>query len=130
MRSSVIRLRKLKLRLRNKVLLPQGPLYCHLAAIGLIGFGASELLRHRVNLFYYYYYYYYYYIIIINLILLHLYQSVLPKGRSSTANSATKAVVLPKGRSSTANSGTNVAILLGAITSRCFPHIAYLYNTS
>ena len=41
----------------------------------------------------------------------HHYQSVLPKGRSFTANSGTKAAVLPKGRSSTANSGTKVAVL-------------------
>ena len=32
--------------------------------------------------------------------------SVLPKGRSFTANSGTKAAILPKGRSSIANSGT------------------------
>ena len=54
-------------------------------------------------------------------------QSVLPKDRSFTANSGTKAAVLPKGRSSTANSGTKVAVLLGmkgAVPSRCFPHPA------
>ena len=39
--------------------------------------------------------------------------SVLPKGRSFTTNSGTKAAVLPKGRSSTANSGTKVADLIG-----------------
>ena len=39
--------------------------------------------------------------------------SVLPKGRSLTANSGTKAVILPKGRSSTAMSGTKAAVLLG-----------------
>ena len=38
---------------------------------------------------------------------------VLPKGRSFSANSGTKAAVLHKGRSSTANSGTKVAVLLG-----------------
>ena len=32
--------------------------------------------------------------------------SVLPKSRSFTANSVTKAAILPKGRSSIANSGT------------------------
>ena len=32
--------------------------------------------------------------------------SVLPKGRSFTANSGTKAAILPKGRYSIANSGT------------------------
>ena len=37
--------------------------------------------------------------------------AILPKGRSSTANSGTKVTVLPKGRSSTANSGTRVAVL-------------------
>ena len=40
-------------------------------------------------------------------------QSVLPKGRSFTAYSGTKAAVLLKGRSSTANSGTKAAVLLG-----------------
>ena len=40
------------------------------------------------------------YIIIIIII------SVLPKGRSFTANSGTKAAILPNGRSSIANSGT------------------------
>ena len=39
--------------------------------------------------------------------------SVLPNGRSFTANSDTKAAVLPKGRSSTVKSGTKVAVLLG-----------------
>ena len=43
----------------------------------------------------------------------HHHHSVLPKGRSFTANSGTTAAVLPKGRSSTANSGTKVAVLLG-----------------
>ena len=36
----------------------------------------------------------------------------MPKGRSFTANSGTKAAVLPKDRCSTAKSGTKVAILL------------------
>ena len=38
---------------------------------------------------------------------------------------STQASVLPKGRSSTANSETKVAVLLGkigAVASRCFPH--------
>ena len=48
-------------------------------------------------------------------------QSVLPKGRSFTANSGTKAAVLPKGRSSTANSGTKVAVLLGMNRCDSFP---------
>ena len=39
--------------------------------------------------------------------------SILPKGRSFTANSGTKAAVLLKGRSSTAISGTQAAVLLG-----------------
>ena len=43
--------------------------------------------------------------------LCYYYQSVLPKGRSLTANSGTKAAVLHKGRSSTASSGTKVAVL-------------------
>ena len=42
----------------------------------------------------------------------HHHQSVLPKGRSFTANSGTEAAVLPKGRSSTANLGTKIAVLL------------------
>ena len=39
--------------------------------------------------------------------------SILPKGRSFTANSGTKVAVLLNGRSSTANSGTQAAVLLG-----------------
>ena len=35
-----------------------------------------------------------------------IYINVLPKGRSFTANSGTKAAILPKGRSSTTNSGS------------------------
>ena len=46
---------------------------------------------------------------------------VLPKGRSFTLNSGTKAAVLTKGRSSTANSGTKVAILLGMNRCGSFP---------
>ena len=48
-----------------------------------------------------------------NIFTINHHQSVLPKGRSFTENSGTKAAVLPKGRSSTANSGTRVAVLLG-----------------
>ena len=51
----------------------------------------------------------------------HLHQSVLPKGRSFTASSGTKAAVLPKGRSSTAKSGTMVAALLGMNRCGSFP---------
>ena len=47
-------------------------------------------------------------------------QSILPKGRSFTANSGTKAAVLLKGRSSTANSGTQAAVLLGMDTYSSF----------
>ena len=47
--------------------------------------------------------------------------SVLPKGRSFTANSGTKAVILLKGRSSIANSGTYVAVLLGLNRCGSFP---------
>ena len=46
--------------------------------------------------------------------------SILPKGRSFTANSGTTAAVLLKGRSSTANSGTQAAVLLGMLLSA--PH--------
>ena len=42
----------------------------------------------------------------------HHHQSVLPKGRSFTANAGTKDAVLSKGKPSTANSETKVAILL------------------
>ena len=38
---------------------------------------------------------------------------LVPKGRSFTADSGTKAAVLSKGRSSTANSETEFAVLLG-----------------
>ena len=39
------------------------------------------------------------------------YQSVVPNGRSFTANSGSKAAVLPKGRSSTTSTGNKVAVL-------------------
>ena len=51
--------------------------------------------------------------------------SILPKGRSFTANSGTKAAVLLKGRSSTTNSWTQSAVLLGMDrcgSSHCFSH--------
>ena len=53
--------------------------------------------------------------------------SVLPKGRSFTANLGTKAAVLPKGRYSTANSGTKVAVLLGM--NRCGSFRWFLHPT-
>ena len=43
-------------------------------------------------------------------ILRHHHHSVLPKGRSFTANSGTKPVVLPTGRSSTTNSEKKVTV--------------------
>ena len=51
----------------------------------------------------------------------HHHQSVLPKGRSFTANSGTKAAILPKGRTSMVNSGTKVAVLLGMNRCDSFP---------
>ena len=60
------------------------------------------------------------------LFIYHHHQSVLPKGRSFTANSGTKAAVLPKGRSSTANSETKVAVLqvwMCAVAFRIIWHI-------
>ena len=51
----------------------------------------------------------------------HHYHSILPKGRSFTVNSETKAAVLLKGKSSTANSGTQAAVLLGMDKSGSFP---------
>ena len=39
-------------------------------------------------------------------------QSVLPKGRSFTANAGTKVAILSKGRSSTVNSGTKITVLI------------------
>ena len=48
-------------------------------------------------------------------------KSVLPKGRSFTANAGTKVAVLLKGRSSTANSGNTVALLLGIHRCCSFP---------
>ena len=43
---------------------------------------------------------------------LYIIVSVVPKGRSFTANPGTKAAVLPKGMFSTSDSGTKVAVLL------------------
>ena len=51
-------------------------------------------------------------VINIRLMVHHQHQSDLPKDRSFTANSGTKAAVLPKGRSST-NSKTKIAVLIG-----------------
>ena len=68
-----------------------------------------------------------FYIIIIIIIIIIM--SILPKGRSFTANSGTKAAVLLKGRSSTENSGTQAAVLLGmdrcGSLPNCFPHPAF-----
>ena len=50
--------------------------------------------------------------------------SVLPKGRSFTANSATKAEILPEGRSSIGNSGTYIAVLLGINMCGSFPLVS------
>ena len=47
--------------------------------------------------------------------------SILPRGRSFTANSGTKAAVLLKGRSYTANSETQAAVLLGMDRCGSFP---------
>ena len=52
---------------------------------------------------------------------LYHHQSVLPKGRSFTENSGTKAAVMPKGRSSTANSGTKVTVLRRMNSCGSFP---------
>ena len=53
----------------------------------------------------------------------HHHQSVLPKDRSFTANSGTKAAVLNKGRSSTGNKRTQVAVLLESRSSnKAGPH--------
>ena len=53
----------------------------------------------------------------------HHHQSILPKGRSFTANPGTKVALLSKGRSSTANSGTKVEVLLWINTCGSFPLI-------
>ena len=47
--------------------------------------------------------------------------SLMPKGRSFTANSETKAAILPKGRYSILNSGTYVEVLLGMNRCGSFP---------
>ena len=61
----------------------------------------------------------------------HHHQSVLPKGRSFTANSGTKAAVLPKGRSSTVNSETKVAVSLWMTRYSCFlQRNIYIYISS
>ena len=51
----------------------------------------------------------------------HYHQSVLPKSKTFTANSGTKAAVLLKGRSSTTNAWTKVAVLLGMDRCSSFP---------
>ena len=56
-------------------------------------------------------------------------QRVLPKGRSFTAKSGTKAAVLPKDRSSTVNSGTTIAVLLAMNRCGSFPLISDLKRT-
>ena len=58
----------------------------------------------------------------------HHHQSILPKGRSFTANAGTKFAVLSKGRSSTANSGTKVAVLLGINRCGGFPLLSALHS--
>ena len=47
--------------------------------------------------------------------------NILPKGRSFSVNSETKATVLLKNRSSNANSGTQAAVLLGVDRCGSFP---------
>ena len=54
-------------------------------------------------------------------LIFHHHQTVLPKGKSFTANSGSKAAVLHKGRSSTTDSGTKVAVLLGMDRCSSFP---------
>ena len=55
---------------------------------------------------------------------LYHHQSVLPKDRSFTANSGTKAEVLLNGRSLTANSGTKIAVLRGMNRCGSFPFLS------
>ena len=57
----------------------------------------------------------------------HHHQNILPKGRSFTANSGTKAAVLVKGGSSTANSRTEIEVLLGMNRCGSFPHTHSLF---
>ena len=59
---------------------------------------------------------------------MYIYQSILPKGRSFTAHSGTKAAVLLKGRSSTANSGTEAAVLLGMDRCGSFTLLSAAYS--
>ena len=54
--------------------------------------------------------------------------SILPKGRSFTANSGTKTAVLLKGRSSTTKSETQAAVLLGMDRCGSFPLISAPYS--
>ena len=58
----------------------------------------------------------------------HHHQSVLPKGRSITEKSGTKATVLLKGRPSTANSGTQAGVLLGMNRCSSFPLLSAPYS--
>ena len=53
----------------------------------------------------------------------HRHQSVLPRGRSFSANSGTKARVLSQVRSSTANSRTKAAVLLELNRCGSFPFL-------
>ena len=55
-------------------------------------------------------------------------QSILPKGRSFTANSGTKAAVLLKGRSPTANSGNQAEVLLGMDRCGSFPLLSATHS--
>ena len=55
--------------------------------------------------------------------------SILPKGRSFTANSSTKAAVLLNGRSSTTNSATQDAVLLGMDRYGSFPLLSVLHSS-
>ena len=58
----------------------------------------------------------------------HHQQRVLPKGRTFTANSGTKAAVLHRDRSSSADSGTKVAVLLGMNRFVSFPLLSASYS--
>ena len=58
----------------------------------------------------------------------HHHQSVLPKGRSLTADSETKAAVLLKGRSFTVDPGTKVEVLLGINRCGRFPLLSTTHS--
>ena len=53
------------------------------------------------------------YVLFLALKFIERHRSVLPKGKSFTANAGTKVAVLLKDKSSTTNSGNKVAVLLG-----------------